>query len=382
MSITRVPILSSSGILLLLSACSGRPGSDQARPSDSSPQGEQTESSTVTPETTRQSDQSTLAADEDPPTAAAPLAKPLSAGKIAKWVNVLTRPPVYKPREEKNDQGVVIRHHFTVAAKEAMVQMLPPGPPEDFKPTRVFTYVQRTSEGLALPAQYEEGNPGPTFEMTLGIPASVTWENELTNPHFLPVDPTLHWANPSGLPSPTAPFLPFPGGYPTAQSPVPYVTHVHGLEVDSTTTACPKPGSRPKSPMEQKGPAGKFNTAVYDYPNSQPASTLWYHDHTSASLASTCTRASRACTSSAIRKTSSEHLTGGASVLPDAEHEMPLVIQDKSFNTDGSLYYPSEGFFADDHPYWVNSFQGDTNVVNGKVWPQMEVDRPGTASAS
>ncbi len=58
--------------------------------------------------------------------------------------------------------------------------------------------------------------------------------------------------------------------------------------------------------------------------------------------------------------------------LPDRAHEMPLVIQDKSFKSDGSLVYPKES--SPDHPYWSGYFGGETFVVNGKVWPVMQVE--------
>ena len=54
---------------------------------------------------------------------------------------------------------------------------------------------------------------------------------------------------------------------------------------------------------------------------------------------------------------------------------MPLVIQDRAFNTDGSFSYPTVGVEPTTHPYWVNSFIGNTIMVNGKVWPNMNVDK-------
>ena len=48
------------------------------------------------------------------------------------------------------------------------------------------------------------------------------------------------------------------------------------------------------------------------------------------------------------------------------------MIQDRTFNMDGSLYYPSEGNWS--YPVWVKHFHGDTAVVNGKVWPYLEVE--------
>lgn len=62
-----------------------------------------------------------------------------------------------------------------------------------------------------------------------------------------------------------------------------------------------------------------------------------------------------------------------AELLPGDEYEIPLVIQDRSFNPDGSFYYPTVGINPTVHPYWQNSFLGNTIVVNGKVWPNMDV---------
>jgi len=64
-----------------------------------------------------------------------------------------------------------------------------------------------------------------------------------------------------------------------------------------------------------------------------------------------------------------------ASLLPSGKYEMPLVIQDRIFKTDGSFSYPTVGVEPTTHPYWVNSFIGNTIMVNGKVWPNMNVDK-------
>jgi len=53
------------------------------------------------------------------------------------------------------------------------------------------------------------------------------------------VDPTLHWANPNGMPMPTAPYSQFPPGYEQAQNYVPLIPHLHGGEVQSTSDGHP-----------------------------------------------------------------------------------------------------------------------------------------------
>ena len=52
-------------------------------------------------------------------------------------------------------------------------------------------------------------------------------------------------------------------------------------------------------------------------------------------------------------------------------YHLPLVIQDKQFNDDGSLYYPTQGISAV-HPIWVPEFFGDTPVINGKAYPYLD----------
>ena len=62
-----------------------------------------------------------------------------------------------------------------------------------------------------------------------------------------------------------------------------------------------------------------------------------------------------------------------AELLPNGEYEVPLVIQDRSFLSDGSIYFPSEGNNPTIHPYWQPTYLGNTIMVNGKVWPNMNV---------
>ncbi|MBW8382272.1 MAG: multicopper oxidase domain-containing protein, partial [Youngiibacter sp.] len=55
---------------------------------------------------------------------------------------------------------------------------------------------------------------------------------------------------------------------------------------------------------------------------------------------------------------------------------IPLDIQDRMFDTNGELFFPSIGINPE-HPYWVPEFVGDTIVVNGKAWPYLNVDQQG-----
>jgi FtsP/CotA-like multicopper oxidase with cupredoxin domain len=70
-------------------------------------------------------------------------------------------------------------------------------------------------------------------------------------------------------------------------------------------------------------------------------------------------------------------------VLPEHEFDNFLIVQDRSFRTDGSMFYPQAedqppgtlGANPDVNPYWMLIVNGGTNVVNGKVWPNMNVKR-------
>lgn len=49
-----------------------------------------------------------------------------------------------------------------------------------------------------------------------------------------------------------------------------------------------------------------------------------------------------------------------------------FAILDKSFQTNGELYYPTESLNRD-FTSWVPEFFGNTMTVNGKVWPKVKL---------
>ena len=66
--------------------------------------------------------------------------------------------------------------------------------------------------------------------------------------------------------------------------------------------------------------------------------------------------------------------------------EIPIAIQDRSFNDDGSLFYPdTRAFFdgitgpyipgTDISPIWNPEFFGNTIMVNGNTWPFLTVEQ-------
>ena len=74
-------------------------------------------------------------------------------------------------------------------------------------------------------------------------------------------------------------------------------------------------------------------TDVYEYPNNQEPATLWYHDH---ALGITRLNVYSGMAGFYLLRDAFETALG----LPSGEFEIPVVIQDREFNPDGSLFYP------------------------------------------
>ena len=279
---------------------------------------------------------------------------------IPKYVTELPIPPVFAPRVVRDRHHETTVHKYKVTVSEFMQQVLP----APFGQTRVWGYGGRVRGADECDGDVRS-YPGPTFEAVRGTPVEVTWINELRDPHFLPVDPTLHWANPNGLPMhPPMPWPPFPPGFAQAQCPVPIVTHLHGAEVRSDSDGHPDAWF---TYNDMTGPA--FRENVSRYPNSQLPTTLWYHDH---ALGITRLNVLAGLAGFYILRARDDEVEA---LLPHGRYEIPLVIQDRSFNEDGSLFFPSVGVNPMVHPYWVPEFNGNAITVNGRTWPNLNVKR-------
>ena len=57
--------------------------------------------------------------------------------------------------------------------------------------------------------------------------------------------------------------------------------------------------------------------------------------------------------------------------LPHGKYEIPLILYDRSFDRDGQLFYPVSG---DPESPWVSEVFGDGILVNGKLFPFLEVE--------
>ena len=222
---------------------------------------------------------------------------------------------------------------------------------------------------------YRVGNmpphyPGFTIEAQRGTPTTVSYLNNLPlQPRlqqYLTIDQTLHWADP----------LKEMGSFSPYAGPPPIVTHLHGGEVPSVFDGNPE--SWFTSGQAQSGPA--FTTNVYTYPNAQPATTLWFHDH-----ALGITRVNVYAGLAAFYLIRDAYDTGVAGTgldLPSGQYEVELAIQDHQFDTSGQLFFPAGEAAGlngtppnpETHPFWIPEFFGDAIVVNGKTWPYLNVE--------
>ena len=214
--------------------------------------------------------------------------------------------------------------------------------------------------GKTLVWGYNNSYPGPTMEAKRNFPTRVTYQNNLNNPlllPFLPIDQTLNWADPLGCnKNPACASQRYTG-------PVPMAPHLHGGEVPSAYDGGPNSWFTPGAAI--KGPA--YVSSTYTYPNAQEAATFWYHDHT---MGITRLNVYAGLAGFYLLR---DPLHEPAN-LPSGSYEREIVIQDRMFDTNGQLLYPDNGDNYSVHPFWVSMFMGDTIVVNGKVWPYLNVE--------
>ena len=269
--------------------------------------------------------------------------------------------------------------------------------------TTVWGYGSETS-----PSTYNY--PAFTVEARANRPVRVKWVNGLVDnggsflPHLLPVDPTLHWANPAGGLTGRdmhTEYTSTPGPY---TGPVPMVVHVHGAHVGPESDGYPEAWWLPAAgnvPPEYATQGTRYDTfdplgtsdgtAVFQYPNTQNASTLWYHEHT---LGMTRLNVYAGPAGFWIIRNGPTDLPAGvlpgpapsvnSSAFATDVYEIPIVVQDRAFNTDGSLFYPDTREFFDGitgpyipetdvAPIWNPEFFGNVMVVNGRTWPTLAV---------
>ncbi len=329
---------------------------------------------------------------------------------IPKFVTPLLVPPVM-PQVATD----ATTDYYTIAVRQFVQQILPSSLPR----TTVWGYGSVPDAGTF-------SYPSYTIEARAGRPTRVKWINQLIDrngnylSHLLPVDQTLHWANPPGgavgRDGRGLDPMPYTG-------PVPIVTHLHGHHSTEESDGYPEAWFLPAARNIPGGFAavgtwydyfraksrGTSNvdwepgSATFAYQNDQRATTLWYHDHT---LGMTRVNVYAGPAGFYLIRGGPGDLAGG--VLPGpapaagdpaatSYYEIPIVIQDRAFNANGSLFYPdNRAFFegltvgqlqipfipeagctgpSDVSPIWNPEFFGNAMVVNGRTWPYLTVEQ-------
>jgi FtsP/CotA-like multicopper oxidase with cupredoxin domain len=334
--------------------------------------------------------------------AVAPTPAFLDPKTIPKYVNQLVAAiPVYEPTNITDGAGNTVQQDYTINMTYFREQILPTGTPlvGGDGNTMVWGYQGkvRLLDGTILPSF--ANSPSASFVATTGIPSNVTWVNNIDVPQFLPVDPTIHWADPTFSGTTvriwTPPFPTFPGIFTNsitgatlnAQTPVPLSPHLHGAEVQSFSDGGPNSWFTynglvgPTYSTNGAFSTGPANSATYYYPNAQNPTTLWYHDHAMgmtrlnvmSGLAGFYLLKDTPATTTITTPTANNFDQYLTQHFPYGISEIPLAIQDRTFMTNGELWFPTVGINPTIHPYWMPEFFGNTIMVNGKVWPNLNV---------
>jgi o-aminophenol oxidase len=258
--------------------------------------------------------------------APAPAALPTELG-LTKFLDPLRIPPVITvPRGDPHQS-------LTITQRRASVRLHSQLPPTD-----LWTY---------------DGHfPGPTIEVWSGQTLHATWANDLSGPFPLTA---------VSLPAAKATAGPGRDGVEPradmAALPPWTVVHLHGAATnawnDGWTENAMLPGNLQRS----------------EYPNRQRATALWYHDH-------------------AMGITGPNVMTGLAGMylirddeeealhLPHGTREVPLIICDRNLDTDAQGKLTSRLLYKLllDASGIRFPFLGPFTLVNGVIWPHLDVD--------
>jgi spore coat protein A, manganese oxidase len=234
--------------------------------------------------------------------------KLVDPNNLAHFVDPLPRPPVAQAARQKKGQP-----YYEIPIQEFFAKIH-----RDLPPTRFWGY----------------GNsvPGPTIEVRSGEPILVEWKNNLPTKHFLPIDHHLMGAEKN-------------------QPEVRTVVHLHGAKTPPASDGYPEDWFVP----------GK--SAVYNYPNQQESTLLWYHDHAMG------INRLNICAGMVGLYTIRDAFEDGLN-LPKGDCEIPLVLMDRLIRQDGQIYYPVSR--VADAP-WLPEYFGNAILINGKLLPYLEV---------
>ncbi len=239
----------------------------------------------------------------------------LDPNALAKFVDPLPIPVTAQPSEHRaspaNPAVKVPYYKLGLRPFEMKVH-------RDLRPTRMWGFGSQS--------------PGPTFDVRSGQEILVEWANELPEKHFLPIDHKLSGA---GKDEPE----------------VRTVVHLHGGKTAPESDGYPEDWVVP----------GK--SQLYHYPNQQDAAMLWYHDH--AMGINRLNIYAGLFGAYLIRDGVEDSLN-----LPSGKYEIPLLISDRLLTPEGQLFYPVSD---KENAPWVPEVFGDAILVNGKLFPYLDV---------
>jgi spore coat protein A, manganese oxidase len=240
----------------------------------------------------------------------------LDPTRLHPWVDPLPIPEVVQPVSARPDPDNPSSQlpFYRLAMREMHLKLH-----RDLPPTRVWGF--------------NNSSPGPIFETRSGMGLLVEWANELPLHHFLPIDHTLGGAGP---------------GTPDVRS----VIHLHGGRTPAASDGYPEDWYVPGQ------------SRIYHYPNQQDAALLFYHDHAMgihrlniyAGLLGLFL----------IRDEVEDSLN-----LPRGKYEIPLLLCDRFLRKDAQLDYPVS---PNPKAPWVPEVYGNAMLVNGKLFPYLDVE--------
>jgi spore coat protein A len=274
---------------------------------------------------------------------------------MVKWVDALPVPPV--ATTSKKPKGMSPKadyYEITMTASQHQFHT-------NLGLATVWTYGQPGKPSVLL---------GPTIVANTGRPVVIKWINNLPTaledfPLLNSIDPTI-----AGAPGFNIGEVP-PGAA---------IPHLHGGHTAAQFDGTPEQWWT----ADRTVPTGlDYVTDTFTYMNDQPASLIWYHDHT---LGATRFKPYLGLAAAYLifdKIDNGDKINGQKVPAGYGKYHLPLVIQDKQFNDDdpetasvnenGTLFYPT---IADggsgSHPIWVPEFFGDTPVINGKAYPYLD----------
>ncbi|HUB51174.1 MAG TPA: multicopper oxidase domain-containing protein [Terracidiphilus sp.] len=239
----------------------------------------------------------------------------LDPGKLKRFVDPLPILPIARPAgmqpDPANPAEKLPVYRMTMSEVESSVH-------RDLKPAHMWGF-----NGVS---------PGPVIEAGSGRGVLVEWVNRLPQRHLFTIDHNLMGAE---------------RDKPDVRS----VVHLHGAK------APPESDGYPESWIV----AGKSQAC--HYPNRQDACLLWYHDH---AMGINRLNIYAGLLGLYIIRDEAEEALG----LPRGDFEIPLVLCDRKFTIDGQLAYDVS---PDPAAPWMPEFYGNATLVNGKLFPYLDV---------